>query len=302
VVRSISSEFGLNAKYNGSNLHTLSEGQGGLTSSNTSPTLSSGNTTPQFNAAVGRANTGKSGRVIDKLMGENDMLKRDLKVAQLNTDECRQATRMAEEKMETMASDYEAKLHQANITTSMLKRRDRQIEDLKGQLEGEKRKAQAAQQSEGYWKRELDETVSNTRERVQTAEQLAMLMEGRVLTMSNHWKEQGTEVNRTVGRLGKEIKSLVKDRQNDDKQIQRLNNLCEQQNEQLKKLVKEKEAIQQHFDEYKTFQEESLAKIKADTAVMEAHNIAITKTATETLGELRWALAVNKNLRAEPPE
>jgi DNA repair exonuclease SbcCD ATPase subunit len=209
---------------------------------------------------------------------------------------------MAEEKMETMASDYEAKLHQANITTSMLKRRDRQIEDLKGQLEGEKRKAQAAQQSEGYWKRELDETVSNTRERVQTAEQLAMLMEGRVLTMSNHWKEQGTEVNRTVGRLGKEIKSLVKDRQNDDKQIQRLNNLCEQQNEQLKKLVKEKEAIQQHFDEYKTFQEESLAKIKADTAVMEAHNIAITKTATETLGELRWALAVNKNLRAEQPE
>jgi chromosome segregation ATPase len=302
LVRTISAEFGLNAKYNGSNLHSLSECQGGLTSSTTSPTLSSGNTTPQFNAAVGRANAGKSGRVIDKLMGENDMLKRDLKVAQLNTDECRQATRMAEEKMEAMASDYEAKLHQANVTTSMLKRRERQIEDLKGQLEGEKRKAQAAQQSEGYWKRELDETLSTTRERVQIAEQLAMLMEARVLTMSNHWKEQGAEVNRTVSRLGKEIKCLVDDRRNDDIQIQRLNSVCEQQNEQLKKLVKEKEAIQQHFDDYKTFQEESLTKIKADTAMMEARNIEITKTATETLGELRWALAVKENMRSDTPE
>jgi predicted nucleic acid-binding Zn-ribbon protein len=77
----------------------------------------------------------------------------------------------------------------------------------------------------------LHETVSTTHERVQTADQLAMLME---------------------------------DRRNDDTQIQRLNNLCEQQNKQLKKLVKEKESIQQHFDEYKTFQEESLAEIKAD--------------------------------------
>jgi chromosome segregation ATPase len=264
--------------------------------------LSSGNTTPEFNAAIGRANVGKSGRVIEKLSGERDMLRRDLKLAQLNTDECRKATRMAEERMEAQASEYEGRLHEASINKSLLERKLRQVEELKTQIDGEREKAQRAKQMEEYWKKQHDDNEDSCREKVQMAEEKAKHKERMVTTMTNHWKDKGAEVDRTVSRLGKEIKCLVDDRRNDDVQIQRLNNLCEQQSEQLKKLAKEKAAIQQQFEDYKKLQDESLAKIKASAAAMETHCTEVTKMATDTLGELRWALAVKRDLRSDPPE
>ncbi|KAF4634019.1 hypothetical protein G7Y89_g4090 [Cudoniella acicularis] len=293
LVRTISAEFGLTRKYSNNNLHIAEDSS---TSSNGNATsLVIGPGASQWSSAVGRANLGKSGRVIERLMGENDMLKRDLHIERLRAEESKQAVKMAEGKMEALTSEYEGKLHEAAINKTLLRRKERQVEDLKSQVEGEKRRANAAVEGEHMWRDAMEKLEEDSKRKVEEAQTYAALMEGRNNAMTSHWKEQGAEVSRTVSKLGKEIETLVEDRRGDDRRMNMLQDLCDQQTEQLLFLIKEKESIGAAFEAYKREQEESLAAIKEKAKAQEQLNDEIIRESQKVLGELKWALAVKKN-------
>ncbi|CAG8954899.1 hypothetical protein HYFRA_00008587 [Hymenoscyphus fraxineus] len=294
VVRSISSEFTLTRKYSNNNLH--------LNEENAAPNgnaLASGPQAPmqQWSSAVGRANLGKSGRVIDRLMSENDMLKRDLNIERLNTEESKQALRMAEAKMEQMAQEFESRLHEASVQKTLLKRKERQVEDMKGLIDVEKRKTEAALSTERTWKEELEKTQKDARIRVEEAENYAGLMEGRVSAMSSHWKDQGALLQKSVRGLETEIKTLCEERRNDDQKIKTLNGICDQQRTELIRLNEEKNRIFDLFDAYKKAQEDGLVDIKKHAKDQAKLNESLIDESKKTLGELKWALAVKKNVK-----
>jgi peptidoglycan hydrolase CwlO-like protein len=122
-------------------------------------------------------------------------------------------------------------------------------------------------------------------------------MEGRNKTMANHWKEQGAEVSKTVGKLGKEIESLVLERRGDDERMNMLQGLCDQQAEQLDVLVKQKAEVAAHFEAYKREQEDALRAIKDRAAEQERANEAALEETQRVLGELKWALGVKRNVK-----
>jgi chromosome segregation ATPase len=230
-------------------------------------------------------------------MGENDMLKREVNLERLRAEECKQAVKMAEGRMEGLAAEYEGKLHDAAINKTLLKRRERQLADLKGQIEAEKTRADAAVESERGWREAMEIVEAEAKRKVEEAQVYAALMEGRNKTLTSHWKEQGQEVERTVGKLGKEIGTLVEERRGDDRRMNMLQSLCEQQAEQLGKLRDEKDGIGRMFDRYKEEQEDLLKDIKAKALQQERANEAILEESQKVLGELRWALGVKKNVK-----
>ncbi|TAQ83636.1 hypothetical protein B7494_g8040 [Chlorociboria aeruginascens] len=300
IIRTISSEFGPTKTFshNSSFLHSPDDSSPSSPNSNAgTPPLGSaaaGSTT--WSSAVGRANLGKSGRVIERLMGENDMLKRDLQIERLRAEESAQTVKMAEGKMETMVAEYEGRLHEAAINKTMLRRRERQLADVKAQVEGEKNKAAMAVEREKGWREAMEKMDVETKEKVDEAQTFAALMEGRNKTMVNHWKEQGDEVNKTVGKLGREIETLVIERRGDDERMNILQDLCYQQAEQLKSLQKEKLVIQEAFERYKREQDESLREIKETARRQEETNERALRESQRVLGELKWALGVKRNL------
>jgi chromosome segregation ATPase len=230
-------------------------------------------------------------------MGENDMLKRDLNLERLRAEESRQAVKMAEGKMEALTAEYDGKLHDAAINKTLLKRRERQLSDLKAQIEGERQRADSAVERERTWKEELERMQEECKKKVDEAVTYAALMTGRNEAMTGHWKEQGMEVNRTVNKLSKEIESIGEERRNDDRKMNVLQGLCDQQAELLGSLEKEKQGIQQAFESYKKEQEESLQGIKERARKQEAANEAALLETQRVLGELKWALAVKKNVK-----
>ncbi|KAH8753708.1 hypothetical protein BGZ57DRAFT_79652 [Hyaloscypha finlandica] len=250
----------------------------------------------QWSSAVGRANLGKSGRVIERLMGENDMLKRDLNIERLRAEESRQAVKMAEGKMEALTAEYDGKLHDAAINKTLLKRRERQLTDLKTQIEGEKQRADTAMDRERTWRDELERVQEECKEKVEEAQTFSMLMEGRNKAMTSHWKDQGVEVDSTVTKLSKEIASIVEERRNDDRKMNMLQGLCDQQAKLLGSLEREKQDIQMAFESYKREQEESFQGIKERARQQEDANEAALMETQRVLGELKWALAVKKNV------
>lgn len=290
LVRKISSEFGPTRSYTASNLQIPEEG---------SPNTNGNSISPggQWSSAVGRANLGKSGRVIERLMGENDMLKRDLNLERLRAEESKQAVRMAEGKMEALAAEYDGKLHDAAINKTLLKRRERQVAEMKSQIEAEKNRADKAVERERGWKEAMEKIEDESKRSVEEAQTFAALMKGRNDAMTSHWRDQGLEVNKTVAKLGAEIETIVQERKVDDDRMNMLQELCEQQAEQLTALQAEKDGISEAFDKYKIMQEDALKEIKARARAQEQANEAALLETQRVLGELKWALGVKKNVK-----
>jgi len=178
-----------------------------------------------------------------------------------------------------------------------LKRRERQLADLKDHIEAEKSRADKAVERELTWKDEMERTRDDCKRKVDEAETFAALMEGRNKTLTGHWKDQGIEVERAISKVHKEIEAIVEERKADDIRIDTLQGLCDQQANQLATLQAQKQAIEGAFQSYKIEQEEALKSIKENARRQEKENQEKLNEAQKVLGELKWALGVKKNVK-----
>lgn len=251
---------------------------------------------PQWDSAVGKAALGKTGRVINKLVSDNEALRRELKVERMKAEEAKQTAKLMEDKIERTVSEYESRLLEANVTKTLLSRKERQVESLQAAVEYEKQRAIDALDRERVWKEELERGRRDANVQVEEAKAHATLMEGRYNAIASHWKDQGDEVKRTAVSLHEEIAALVLERRNDDDKINTLRDLCDQQDGNIRDLREQKDSIDSQFEEYKREQENLLGNIKQAAREREEEQRQTIEETKRVLGELRWALNVKKNV------
>ncbi|EGR50976.1 uncharacterized protein TRIREDRAFT_76123 [Trichoderma reesei QM6a] len=251
----------------------------------------------QWDSTIGKAGLGKTGRVINKLVSDNEALKREIKIEKLRAEEAKQAAKLVEDKMERMINDYESRLLEANVTKTLLARKERQVETLLATVDTEKKKTVAAQELERNWRDEMEKVKRDAKTQVDDATSYAQLMEGRYNAISSHWRDQGDEVNKAISTIKTEINTIVDERKSDDDKIQTLRDLCEQQDSNIQKLRREKEEIARLFEEYKKTQEDNLRDIKENARKTEEEQQRILEESRETLNKLRWALKVKENVK-----
>lgn len=252
---------------------------------------------PQWDGAVGKAGLGKTGRVINKLVSDNEVLKRDLKIERLKAEESKQAAKLVEDKMERLISDYESRLLEANVTKTLLSRKERQVESLQGAVELEKKRTADAQDRESIWRKEMESVRRDTKSQVEDANSHAALMEGRYNAISSHWKDQGEEVRRATASLDGRIKALIEERLKDDQRINVLRDLCDQQDVNIRDLRGQRDEISQKFEAYKREQEEALRAIKENARKREEEQLRTIEETKQVLGQLKWALNVKRDVK-----
>ncbi|KAK0657265.1 hypothetical protein B0T16DRAFT_385839 [Cercophora newfieldiana] len=245
-----------------------------------------------WDSTVGKAGLGKTGRVINRLVSDNEALKRDIKIERLRAEESKQAARLLEDKLERIVSDYETRLLEANVTKTLLARKERQVESLQSSVELEKKRAVDARERERVWKEEMEKVRSESLRKVDEATTYAAMVEGRYNAISSHWKDQGEEVKKTVTKMKGEITELLEERRKDDDRISMLRDLCDQQDGNIRELQQQKEEIAAQFERYKAEQEAALRDIKTNAAQREQEQEQTLREAKEVLDKLRWALNV----------
>jgi hypothetical protein len=253
-------------------------------------------TSPQWDSTIGKASLGKTGRVINKLVSDNEALKRDIKFERIKAEESKQAAKLMEDRMERMASDYESRLLEANVTKTLLSRKERQVEHLQSTVELEKKRTAEALDRERTWREEMEKGRLDATVQVEEAKTHAALMEGRYNAIASHWKDQGDQVKRTAANLEGEISVLVHERRKDDEKIVTLRDLCDQQDSNIRDLKRQKDEIGHQFERYKMEQEDALAHIKRAAREREEEQLRTIEETKRVLGELRWALNVKKTL------
>ncbi|KAK3309661.1 uncharacterized protein B0T15DRAFT_11103 [Chaetomium strumarium] len=246
--------------------------------------------------SVGKAGLGKTGRVINRLVSDNEALKRDIQIERLRAEESRQAARLLEDKLERTISDYESRLLEANVTKTLLARKERQVESLQDAVELERKRAVDAAGRERIWKEEMEKARADAKRQVEEATNYAALCEGRYNAISSHWKDQGEEVKRAMSKMRKEVEELSAERKKDDEKIETLRELCDQQDGNIRELRRQKEEIEKQFERYKLQQEEELREIKRLADQREQEQERTLQEAREVLNKLKWALNVKEKI------
>ncbi|KAM3522764.1 hypothetical protein NHJ13051_005491 [Beauveria bassiana] len=251
----------------------------------------------QWDSTIGKAGLGKTGRVINKLVSDNDALKREIQIERLRAEEAKQAAKLIEDKMERMVSEYEGRLLEASVTKTLLARKERQVESLTATVDVERRKAAAALESERTWKEAMQQARGDAKTQVEHAATHAQLVDGRYNAIASHWREQGEQVARAVTKMRAEIAEIVDERARDDDKIRTLRDLCEQQDGNIRELRREKEEIARLFAQYKTTQDDDLRAIRTNAKKREDEQERMLAEAREALHKLKWALNVKNNVK-----
>lgn len=241
---------------------------------------------------MGKAGLGKTGRVMNRLISENEALKRDLQIEKLNSEESRREAKLLQDKMERMIADYESRLLESNVTKTLLARKERQVESLHAAVDLEKKRTSDAQEKERTWRGEMERTQTDSTRKVEEAVSHSTLMEGRYNAISSHWKDQGDEVKRAMTKMGKEVADLLDARKQDDEKITTLRDLCDQQDGNIKDLLRQRDALWKQFETYKNQQESMLKDIKSNATEREAQQEKMLTEAKEVVDKLKWALNV----------
>jgi hypothetical protein len=252
---------------------------------------------PQWSSAVGRATTGKSGRVIERLMAENDRLRRELKLETLRREEEQKRGEMARGKMESLQNINDNLVHQANIDKSSLARRERKIEDLKADIEYERKRRMEAESGLRQIQKESDATIQELKSSLVIETEKARKSSSQYDVLSSSWKQLDDGYRRKTDAFRGELRQLKAEKDDDRAKLARLEIIVEQQRQEVEKMRIIKERIERQYEDYIEEAEISTRDMK-DKAIRneKAHEEALEET-KRVLGELRYLLNLKKFVR-----
>ena len=283
-----------------------SEGQSQTNGNTTShlPAVSpSSEQTPPWTNAIGHANTtGKSGRVIERLMAENDRLKRELELQQMRADELHRSLQTMRPQMEALKAENDNMSHSSNMEQGLLKRRDRKIEVLKAEVQEERERRESADARARMAETQRDEALEGYRRDVQQAQEEAKHSSVHSEIMERSHKQLAAEYRARAETWRTDLHTLHAGREEDRQKLAKLEIVCEQMRTELERhgklnreLAEKWEDLSQSTDQWRK---------DVDGVAQDDHQQA-RKLSTEmdqVVNEMRWLMGVKKNVKdVEPP-
>ncbi|KAL8952074.1 MAG: hypothetical protein Q9222_001985 [Ikaeria aurantiellina] len=249
-----------------------------------------------WSSAVGRATTGKSGRVIERLMAENDRLRREKNLVDVRWEEEIKRSESARSAMEGLMSTNE------NLTTihesgkSMLAKRERKLEEMKSELELERQKREKAEAETRETRRERDDAVEGLRKDMQVAREQAKRATTQYDVMSRSFKSLEENYSRQTRKLKVEMKSLQEDIVADQQKLVSLQTVLEHFRSASERSHNANDRLQQTFDTYKSVAEQELKGVREAATQNNEINDRMQREMQDTMNQMKYVMNVQQNV------
>lgn len=258
---------------------------------------SDSNSSP-WSAAVGRATNGKSGRVIERLMGENDRLQREMALACAKYDEELKRSESARSALESVRASNQNLLSMHEMDKSLLARKERKIEELKQELESERSKREHAETETKETRIERDITVQKLMKEGLEEKEQAKRSNTQYDVLAKSWKSQEERYDRQIQKLKGSVKTLRDEQAEDKQKLARLDIIMEQLKQEGEKTSKAKESLAREFEAYKREQEEGIKGMRERAERNEEANEKILTDVNTVLGEMKYVVNLKNDVRS----
>ena len=250
-----------------------------------------------WSAAIGRAATGKSGRVIEKLMGENDRLQREKKLAIVKLEEevkRGESARLALEGLQ-VSNETLSSIHESD--KSQIARKDRKIETLRADLQGEKLRREKAEKETRESRREREEVVEELRRDAAENREEARRSIAQYETLASSWKTLEDRYERQTQKLKTDLNGVRTEIDGDKRKMAELEIVIEQLTHELAKVAQVKDKLLTGFQAYKKEQEYGLQGIQEKAERNNSANEELHEQMNGVLGQMKHVVNVKRDSR-----
>ncbi|KAL8943545.1 MAG: hypothetical protein Q9216_001003 [Gyalolechia sp. 2 TL-2023] len=250
-----------------------------------------------WSSAVGRATTGKSGRVIERLMAENDRLRRDKNLVDVRLEEEVKRSDSARSAMEGLRSTNENLTSIHDTDKILLAKRERKLEDLRFELEAERQRREKAETETKETHRERDEAVEGLKKELFASREQALRATTQYDVISKSFKGLEDSYSRQTCKLKAEIKSLQDDLAADKQRLASIRTVMEHYRNESERAQDANTRLQQNFEAYKFEAEHGMRSIREEAEKNAALNERTQEEMNKVLGEMKYVLNVKHSVK-----
>lgn len=254
------------------------------------------NTSP-WSAAVGGAKNGKSGRVIERLMGENDRLQREKTLATAKFDEELKRSESARSAVESLraTNQYLNSMHESDA--ALLAKRERKVEELREELENERLRRERAEREVKETRDERDRMVQDLTQEVMEERELARRSATQYDVLQRSWKTQGERYDGQIHQLKASIEVLREMISEDKQKLAQLDVITEQMGQEGDKSKKIQEDLAKGLDAYKDEREQEIGQMRARAERNDQGYQRLLRDVTTVLQEMRYIVNLRNDMR-----
>ncbi|KAH0266757.1 hypothetical protein KCU91_g10550, partial [Aureobasidium melanogenum] len=250
---------------------------------------------------LGNANLGKSGRVIEKLMAENDRLKREIKAEAAKREELQRTANAQKPRLEALQAENARLSHCKAVDESVIKRRDRKIEDLKAELDIERQKRESLEHRVQEAERKMGEYQEHSNKEVQQAVEEAKHATTHASILETSHRQLSSEYRQRIAAANKQLRELSDDREEDRKRLIKLdvvNHQMRQESEKARKLYHE---LVTASDKYKAEKDSEVDLVLGDVKALKGgishRELELETTLQEmhkVMNRMKWLMNMQK--------
>lgn len=191
---------------------------------------------PGWSSAIGHATTaGKSGRVIEKLMAENDRLKRELELQVLRVQELERNAQTYRPQIEALREKVDSLSHASTMDSSLISRRDRRIEELKADNASLKDDRENMQKKMRDTERQRDEAVDQSKREVLSLVESTKHATVHAEILETSHRQLSAEYRARREKWNHDLSNLHEEREKDAKRIAILDVVCDQMRQEAER-------------------------------------------------------------------
>ncbi|KAL8761448.1 MAG: hypothetical protein Q9184_002435 [Pyrenodesmia sp. 2 TL-2023] len=251
-----------------------------------------------WSSAVGRATTGKSGRVIERLMADNDRLRREKNLVEVRLEEEAKRSDSARSAMEGLRSTNENLTSIHETDKSLLGKRDRKLEEMRLELEAERQRREKAETATRETRSERDEAVEGLKKELVAAKEKAGRSTTQYDVLSKSFKGLEDNYSRQVRKLRAEMKLLEDDIAVDKQNLASIHTVMEHYRNESQRAQDAKDRMKETFEAYKSEAEQSMKSIRERAERNAAINERTQQDMQRITGEMRYVLNVKQNVKS----
>lgn len=249
-----------------------------------------------WSSAIGHANTGKSGRVIERLQSEIDRLNREKQLLKMRHDEMEKANEMLNARnqyLQDRNSNHEQS-HEASLR--QLARKERQLEDLKEELNRERERTSRAEEQA----RVASVTEEDWRDQASQAKAIAQQKESEYDAIVSCRNMDNDRHQNGLDKIKDSFAGLLRQREEDLEKQRKLEIIAEQQRQTIAQLEELTKKLSTNFKSYRNEIDAAVSDLRSGA---QGNNTAMEQKLqemTDTTHKMKWVMNVDGVFNGNP--
>ena len=252
----------------------------------------------EWSSAVGRATvSGKSGRVIEKLMGDVERMRRDNKLLMAEKEEEVKRSESARSLVESLRATNTNLSAICEANNSALARKDRKIEELKAELEAERARRINAETQAKAVSRERDEVVTACKKELIADKEIARKSSSQYEALASSWRSLDDGYRRQIEKLKNDVKIIHNGRVEDQHRYDQLDVILTQLSREAKSHKEARDHVVAHFEKYKQEKENGIHEMRERAERNNFESEETLKELKKVMGQMKYVINLKRDVR-----